>query len=110
MTITAGESVIDRRALTGSSRTASTVAQVLSADDIDPVARARLSMPFRAEDQFADAVRAIAHSGHPSFLNVFKRAMYPRLTEWQGCVMRLIRSRCSCPIWLGASGSSRANR
>ncbi|MFB8002973.1 FAD-binding protein [Nocardia sp. NPDC056000] len=33
----------------------------------------QLSMPFGAEDQLADAVRAIAHSGHPSFLNVFKR-------------------------------------
>ncbi|WSJ19986.1 FAD-binding oxidoreductase [Nocardia sp. NBC_01327] len=33
----------------------------------------QLSMPFGAEDQLADAVRAIARSGHPSFLNVFKR-------------------------------------
>ncbi|MCU1641465.1 MAG: Decaprenylphospho-beta-D-ribofuranose 2-dehydrogenase [Nocardia sp.] len=33
----------------------------------------QLSMPFGAEDQLAEAVRAIAHSGHPSFLNVFKR-------------------------------------
>ncbi|WP_330185826.1 FAD-binding oxidoreductase [Nocardia sp. NBC_01503] len=33
----------------------------------------QLSMPFGAQDQLADAVRAIAHSGHPSFLNVFKR-------------------------------------
>ncbi|MET8424120.1 D-arabinono-1,4-lactone oxidase [Nocardia sp. NPDC004860] len=30
-------------------------------------------MPFGAEPQLAAAVRAIAHSGHRSFLNVFKR-------------------------------------
>ncbi|WP_425298217.1 FAD-binding protein [Nocardia brasiliensis] len=33
----------------------------------------QFSMPFGAEDQLADAVRVIAHSGHRSFLNVFKR-------------------------------------
>ncbi|WP_406238378.1 FAD-binding protein [Nocardia sp. NBC_01009] len=33
----------------------------------------QFSMPYGAEDQLADAVRAIAHSGHRSFLNVFKR-------------------------------------
>ncbi|MFD6160540.1 FAD-binding protein [Nocardia sp. NPDC060256] len=33
----------------------------------------QFSMPFGAEQQLADAVRAIAHSGHRSFLNVFKR-------------------------------------
>ncbi|WP_375540199.1 FAD-binding protein [Nocardia sp. XZ_19_385] len=33
----------------------------------------QFSMPYGAEDQLAAAVRAIAHSGHPSFLNVFKR-------------------------------------
>ncbi|MFI6996768.1 FAD-binding protein [Nocardia sp. NPDC050175] len=33
----------------------------------------QFSMPFGAEEQLADAVRAIAHSGHRSFLNVFKR-------------------------------------
>ncbi len=33
----------------------------------------QFSMPFGAEDQLAEAVRAIAHSGHRSFLNVFKR-------------------------------------
>ncbi|MEV6560277.1 FAD-binding oxidoreductase [Nocardia sp. NPDC051756] len=33
----------------------------------------QFSMPFGAEDQLADTVRAIAHSGHRSFLNVFKR-------------------------------------
>ncbi len=33
----------------------------------------QFSMPFGAEPQLADAVRAIAHSGHRSFLNVFKR-------------------------------------
>lgn len=33
----------------------------------------QFSMPFGAEQQLADAVRAIARSGHHSFLNVFKR-------------------------------------
>ncbi|MEV0762648.1 FAD-binding oxidoreductase [Nocardia sp. NPDC050435] len=33
----------------------------------------QFSVPFGAEDQLAAAVRAIAHSGHHSFLNVFKR-------------------------------------
>ncbi|QIS20681.1 FAD-binding oxidoreductase [Nocardia terpenica] len=33
----------------------------------------QFSMPFGAEDQLAAAVRTIAHSGHRSFLNVFKR-------------------------------------
>ncbi|MBL1073722.1 FAD-binding oxidoreductase [Nocardia sp. 2] len=33
----------------------------------------QFSMPFGAETQLADTVRAIAHSGHRSFLNVFKR-------------------------------------
>ncbi|GAB4583810.1 FAD-binding protein [Nocardia sp. IFM 10818] len=33
----------------------------------------QFSMPFGAEQQLADAVRAIARSGHRSFLNVFKR-------------------------------------
>ncbi|WP_281221118.1 FAD-binding oxidoreductase [Nocardia uniformis] len=33
----------------------------------------QFSMPFGAEQQLADAVRAIAYSGHRSFLNVFKR-------------------------------------
>ncbi|RJO77233.1 FAD-binding oxidoreductase [Nocardia panacis] len=33
----------------------------------------QFSMPYGAEDQLAEAVRAIAHSGHRSFLNVFKR-------------------------------------
>ncbi|WP_369638652.1 FAD-binding protein [Nocardia sp. JMUB6875] len=33
----------------------------------------QFSMPFGAEQQLAEAVRAIAHSGHRSFLNVFKR-------------------------------------
>lgn len=33
----------------------------------------QFSMPFGVEDQLADTVRAIAHSGHRSFLNVFKR-------------------------------------
>ncbi|QLY34578.1 FAD-binding oxidoreductase [Nocardia huaxiensis] len=33
----------------------------------------QFSMPYGAEQQLADAVRAIAHSGHRSFLNVFKR-------------------------------------
>ncbi|MEU4316178.1 FAD-binding oxidoreductase [Nocardia sp. NPDC024068] len=33
----------------------------------------QFSMPFGAEQQLAAAVRAIAHSGHRSFLNVFKR-------------------------------------
>ncbi|GEM30750.1 decaprenylphosphoryl-beta-D-ribose oxidase [Nocardia neocaledoniensis NBRC 108232] len=33
----------------------------------------QFSMPFGAEQQLADAVRAIAESGHHSFLNVFKR-------------------------------------
>lgn len=33
----------------------------------------QFSMPFGAEDQLAEAVRLIAHSGHRSFLNVFKR-------------------------------------
>ncbi|MET7767480.1 FAD-binding oxidoreductase [Nocardia sp. NPDC005366] len=33
----------------------------------------QFSMPFGAEARLADAVRAIARSGHRSFLNVFKR-------------------------------------
>ena len=33
----------------------------------------QFSMPFGAEQQLADTVRAIAESGHHSFLNVFKR-------------------------------------
>ncbi|MEU0544450.1 FAD-binding oxidoreductase [Nocardia sp. NPDC005978] len=33
----------------------------------------QFSMPFGAEQQLAATVRAIAHSGHRSFLNVFKR-------------------------------------
>ncbi|MEC3919013.1 FAD-binding oxidoreductase [Nocardia sp. CDC160] len=33
----------------------------------------QFSMPYGAEDQLAEAVRAIAYSGHRSFLNVFKR-------------------------------------
>lgn len=33
----------------------------------------QFSMPFGAEEELAEAVRAIAHSGHHSFLNVFKR-------------------------------------
>lgn len=33
----------------------------------------QFSMPFGAERQLAATVRAIAHSGHRSFLNVFKR-------------------------------------
>ncbi|MEU4415547.1 FAD-binding oxidoreductase [Nocardia salmonicida] len=33
----------------------------------------QFSMPFGAERQLADTVRAIAESGHHSFLNVFKR-------------------------------------
>ncbi|ATL71999.1 FAD-binding oxidoreductase [Nocardia terpenica] len=33
----------------------------------------QFSMPFGAEDQLAATVRTIAHSGHRSFVNVFKR-------------------------------------
>jgi len=33
----------------------------------------QFSIPYGAEDQLAETVRAIAHSGHRSFLNVFKR-------------------------------------
>ncbi|MFC9894839.1 FAD-binding protein [Nocardia sp. NPDC127579] len=44
----------------------------------------QFSMPFGAEAQLADAVRAIAHSGHHSFLNVFKRmgASSPAPLSW----------------------------
>jgi decaprenylphospho-beta-D-ribofuranose 2-oxidase len=33
----------------------------------------QFSIPFGAEQQLAETIRAIAHSGHRSFLNVFKR-------------------------------------
>ncbi|MFD3591843.1 FAD-binding protein [Nocardia sp. NPDC058640] len=44
----------------------------------------QFSMPFGAEQQLADAVRAIAESGHHSFLNVFKRmgASNPAPLSW----------------------------
>ncbi|MFF2085739.1 FAD-binding protein [Nocardia sp. NPDC058176] len=44
----------------------------------------QFSMPFGAERQLADAVRAIAESGHHSFLNVFKRmgASNPAPLSW----------------------------
>ncbi len=44
----------------------------------------QFSMPFGAEQQLASAVRAIAHSGHRSFLNVFKRmgAANPAPLSW----------------------------
>ncbi|MBC7302761.1 MAG: FAD-binding oxidoreductase [Nocardia sp.] len=44
----------------------------------------QFSMPFGAEHQLAEAVRAIAESGHHSFLNVFKRmgASNPAPLSW----------------------------
>ncbi|MFC6013784.1 FAD-binding protein [Nocardia lasii] len=44
----------------------------------------QFSMPFGAERQLADTVRAIAESGHHSFLNVFKRmgASNPAPLSW----------------------------
>ncbi|WP_162958542.1 FAD-binding oxidoreductase [Nocardia yunnanensis] len=44
----------------------------------------QFSMPYGAEAQLAEAVRAIAHSGHRSFLNVFKRmgASNPAPLSW----------------------------
>ncbi|MGW4247443.1 FAD-binding protein [Nocardia sp. NPDC004722] len=44
----------------------------------------QFSMPFGAEAQLAEAVRVIAHSGHRSFLNVFKRmgASNPAPLSW----------------------------